>query len=127
MQRPAKPWTPVRFRPQPPLPPRDRPAAIPEAEAITVNGLHQMQPTLPARVAELVDARDLKSLDFGHAGSSPAPGTTNRNKGLRLSVTPFLFSATFPWRTGGALAHNEAQQMRYGGPNEPQASRPSSG
>ena len=28
-----------------------------------------------ARVAKLVDARDLKSLDFGHAGSSPAPGT----------------------------------------------------
>ncbi len=29
-----------------------------------------------AQVAKLVDARDLKSLDFGHAGSSPALGTT---------------------------------------------------
>ncbi len=28
-----------------------------------------------ARVAELVDAQDLKSCDFGHAGSIPAPGT----------------------------------------------------
>lgn len=35
--------------------------------------------TTPARVAKLVDARDLKSLDFGHAGSSPAPGTTFKN------------------------------------------------
>jgi hypothetical protein len=40
MQRPAKPWTPVRFRPQPVLMPVSR----------------------NARVAELVDARDLKSL-----------------------------------------------------------------
>ena len=31
-----------------------------------------------ARVAKLVDARDLKSLDFGHAGSSPAPGTRSK-------------------------------------------------
>ena len=30
----------------------------------------------PARVAKLVDARDLKSFGFGRAGSSPAPGTT---------------------------------------------------
>ena len=29
----------------------------------------------PAQVAKLVDARDLKSLDFGHAGSIPALGT----------------------------------------------------
>ena len=28
-----------------------------------------------ARVAELVDAADLKSADLGRAGSSPAPGT----------------------------------------------------
>ena len=28
-------------------------------------------------MAKLVDARDLKSLDFGHAGSSPALGTTS--------------------------------------------------
>ena len=40
MQRPAKPCTPVRFRPQPPYATR-----------------------LSARVAKLVDARDLKSLD----------------------------------------------------------------
>ena len=32
---------------------------------------------MPARVAELVDARDLKSLDrIGHAGSSPALGSS---------------------------------------------------
>ena len=39
MQRPAKPWTPVRFRPQPPI-----------------------QCVKQAQVAKQVDARDLKSL-----------------------------------------------------------------
>ena len=29
-----------------------------------------------ASVAKLVDARDLKSLDFGHAGSTPAARTS---------------------------------------------------
>ncbi len=40
MQRPAKPWTPVRFRPQPPK---------------------------YAQVAKQVDARDLKSLGAYHS------------------------------------------------------------
>ena len=35
-----------------------------------------------ARVVELVDTQDLKSCDFGHAGSIPAPGTTNELKGF---------------------------------------------
>lgn len=53
MQRPAKPRTSVRFRPQPPV-----------------------LSTKFARVAKLVDARDLKSLGLIlRAGSSPAPGT----------------------------------------------------
>ena len=39
MQRPAKPWTPVRFRPQPPI------------KVLDI-----------AQVAKQVDARDLKSL-----------------------------------------------------------------
>ncbi|KTD08602.1 hypothetical protein Ljam_2797 [Legionella jamestowniensis] len=50
MQRPAKPCTPVRFRPQP--------------------------PRLDAQVAKQVDARDLKSLGPKvRAGSTPALGT----------------------------------------------------
>ena len=46
MQRPAKPWTPVRFRPQPPR----------------FQDLKKALNKRKARVAKLVDARDLKSL-----------------------------------------------------------------
>ena len=46
MQRPAKPWTPVRFRPQPPF------SCSLDNEFIQIK----------ARVVELVDTRDLKSL-----------------------------------------------------------------
>jgi hypothetical protein len=61
MQRPAKPWTPVRFRPQP---------KVSSREGFTRN-LSRI-----ARVAELVDARDLKSLGIlSRAGSIPAPGS----------------------------------------------------
>jgi hypothetical protein len=46
---------------------------------------------LPARVVEVVDARDLKSLDlYGRAGSSPALGT-KKIKDLSIILTsPFL-------------------------------------
>ena len=67
MQRPAKPCTPVRFRPPPPL-----------IESRSV-----------ARVVKLVDTADLKSaayLNKGRAGSIPAPGTNNDVK-LISSVT----------------------------------------
>ena len=55
MQRPAKPWTPVRFRLPPPK-----------------NGVNYF-----AAVAKQVDARDLKSLGnlYSRAGSIPARGT----------------------------------------------------
>ena len=59
MQRPAKPCTPVRFRPPPPM---------------RQNG---------ARVVKLVDTADLKSaayLNKGRAGSIPAPGTNKQIK-----------------------------------------------
>ena len=36
-------------------------------------------PDVTARVAKSVDARDLKSLAARHAGSSPAPGTTDES------------------------------------------------
>ena len=51
--------------------------------------------TILAWVAELVDARDLKSLGpSGCAGSIPAPGTSI--KGLsEISDCPFLFSNLF--------------------------------
>ena len=47
-------------------------------------------------MAELVDARDLKSLGlYGCAGSTPALGTI-KIKGLqKLSVTPFLLKKVF--------------------------------
>ena len=64
MQRPAKPCTPVRFRPPPPL-----------IESRSV-----------ARVVKLVDTADLKSaayLNKGRAGSIPAPGTNN----VELTIT----------------------------------------
>lgn len=54
-QRSAKPRTPVQFRVRPPI---------------------NINVRLHARVAELVYATDLKSVDLGLAGSSPAPGTT---------------------------------------------------
>ena len=40
-----------------------------------------------AGVAELVDARDSKSRDFGHVGSSPTSGTTH----------PFISSNSIPF------------------------------
>ena len=57
-------------------------------------GSHPLQ---TARVVKLVDTRDLKSLGFGHAGSTPAPGTTSYEgsppkTGARAkyhSITPF--------------------------------------
>ena len=42
-------------------------------------------PALVARVVKLVDTRDLKSLDFGCAGSSPAPGTI-KNQSLNAEM-----------------------------------------
>ncbi len=42
----------------------------------------------PPGVAELVDARDLKSLGLGHPGSSPGARTTLKTKGF--SAFPFL-------------------------------------
>jgi phosphatidylglycerophosphate synthase len=39
------------------------------------SGTRLQIPLLNARVAKQVDARDLKSLDFGRTGSSPVPGT----------------------------------------------------
>ena len=66
MQRPAKPWTPVRFRPQPP---------ITYNTFFSSKRCKQDHPEV-ARVAKLVDARDLKSLGAKHrVGSSPTPGT----------------------------------------------------
>ena len=41
----------------------------------------------PARVVKLVDTRDLKSLGFGRAGSSPAPGTI-RSIGVHPAPLP---------------------------------------
>jgi hypothetical protein len=94
MQRPAKPCTSVRFRAQPPIStpwgPYNRPmgyvlqAQHPVAVSVCLPGPILAYPLLsdiairPARVAKLVDARDLKSLDFGHAGSNPALGTILR-------------------------------------------------
>jgi hypothetical protein len=51
MQRPAKPWTAVRFRPQPPFYP-----------LLLVHLSVEFHAHVFARVAKLVDARDLKSL-----------------------------------------------------------------
>src|SRR5947209_1637444 len=74
MQRPAKPCTPVRFRLPPPVsckrvvlrqqcgPPDGPPAFLDRVGC-------------DARVAELVDAADLKSAGASRAGSIPAPGT----------------------------------------------------
>ena len=36
-------------------------------------------------MAKLVDARDLKSLDFGRAGSTPASGTTQNDVNKNLT------------------------------------------
>ncbi len=66
MQRPAKPWTPVQFRPQPV-----------KSEI--------------ARVAELVDARDLKSLGTkSRAGSIPASGMNFLNFFLHYIYMTFV-------------------------------------
>jgi hypothetical protein len=85
MQRPAKPCTSVRFRAQPPIStPWIRRGTTSHIGSIFVPGPISAYPLSsdvairPARVAKLVDARDLKSLDFGHAGSSPALGTILR-------------------------------------------------
>ncbi len=45
-------------------------------DALDIYAVLILHPPLPARVAELVDARDLKSLGtWCRAGSIPAPGT----------------------------------------------------
>ena len=70
MQRPAKPFTPVRFRPRPFVLEQQ------QQEAIEVKDEYY-QFFVNAWVAKLVDARDLKSLGIiFRAGSTPAPGTT---------------------------------------------------
>ncbi len=45
-----------------------------------------------ADVAKLVDARDLKSLDLGHAGSTPAVRTTTLIKTWETAGWPRKFS-----------------------------------
>ena len=47
-------------------------------------------------MAKLVDARDLKSLDFGHAGSTPAPGTKQKKGSLHSE--PFFIANNLWWR-----------------------------
>jgi hypothetical protein len=46
---------------------------------LKVNLIFAIQP----RVVKLVYTRDLKSLDFGHTGSSPVSGTTNKEIFMR--------------------------------------------
>ena len=72
MQRPAKPRTPVRFRPWPPF---DGFAFIPERESGSRSGhaWPHFSPEL-ARVAKSVDAAGLKPVATQLAGSNPAPG-----------------------------------------------------
>ncbi len=77
MQRPAKPSMPVRFRPQPP------------------------HPCSYAQVAKSVDARDLKSLGFGRAGSSPALGTTLIVNELQDNVAPISYGVIVLISDGG--------------------------
>ena len=49
-----------------------------------------------ARVAKLVDARDLKSLDhYGRAGSTPAPGTIKINNLLALVREALTWTPSF--------------------------------
>jgi hypothetical protein len=52
--------------------------------------------TASADVAKLVDARDLKSLDFGHAGSSPAVRTTPSRNPLAGSF-PMSIERLYLW------------------------------
>src|SRR5687768_8514864 len=84
MQRPAKPCTPVRFRPSPPDPLR-HPSALKRCGCA-------------ARVVKLVDTGDLKSPGASHAGSIPAPGT---NSSLRVP----------PVQARGALASRTAPRL----------------
>lgn len=53
-------------------------------------------PRLGAPMAKLVDARDLKSLDFGCAGSTPAGRTITVASLIRKSVL-LLFVPAFCW------------------------------
>ena len=77
MQRPAKPWTPVRFRLPPPK-------------------LGQFCVRRCARVAKLVDARDLKSrAPQRRAGSIPALGTTSTFRFIPLFLTNFFNPSNF--------------------------------
>lgn len=73
MQRPAKPWTPVRFRPQP----ND-----------DKEKLYARLGFWNARVAELVDARDLKSLGtWSCAGSIPASGISETKYDIEAAIS----------------------------------------
>jgi hypothetical protein len=49
--------------------------SIPTSASIFPRHADRRVVSCSARVAKLVDARDLKSLGFGRAGSIPAPGT----------------------------------------------------
>ncbi len=46
-----------------------------------------------ARVAELVDATDSKSVFFGSGGSIPPPGTIKKKNDLEITLQAVLFLA----------------------------------
>tara|TARA_R110002020_G_scaffold39950_4_gene118176 strand:+ start:230 stop:565 length:336 start_codon:yes stop_codon:yes gene_type:complete len=70
--------------------------------------------TVFAGMAELVDARDLKSLGLAHAGSTPAPGTMSKteekvkhpnhyNQGIE--VIDFIDSWNFSFTEGNIIKY----------------------
>ena len=66
----------TRPRPHAPLTRRCPPARAAKSRRRLIAGGRSARPHLRAPLAEPVDARDLKSLGLGRAGSSPAGGTT---------------------------------------------------
>ena len=59
-----------------------------------------------AQVAKSVDARDLKSLSEGNAGSSPALGTTMKDKGFSSRKGPFSLPFKRPLAFSGHYLDN---------------------